>query len=103
MIEFTSANDDSDAAIKKDPHIIRAYIRRAQAYFGMRKYGECLDACQEAESIDREFHAGANAREFVQQQQYAFAAMYSARDNETEEQTGERLMRDPEVCFFFSY
>src|SRR3569833_2213369 len=103
LLEFPSALDDCDAAIKKDPHFIRAYIRRAQAYFGMRKYGECLDACQEAESIDREFHAGANAREIEQQQQKAFAAMYSARENETEEQTRERLMRDPEVCFFFSY
>ena len=32
-----------------------------------------------------------------QQQQKAMQAMYSARENETEEQTKERLQKDPEV------
>ncbi|PHH87457.1 hypothetical protein CDD83_8849 [Cordyceps sp. RAO-2017] len=97
LFEFPSALDDCDAAIKRDPTFIRAYIRKAQAYFGMRKYSECVDACTEAQQVDQEHHKGANAREIDQQQQKAFAAMYSARDNETEEQTRERLMKDPEI------
>ena len=97
LLEFPSALEDCDTAIKKDPKFVRAYIRRAQAYFGMRKYGECVDACNEAQKIDAEHHAGANYREIDQQQQKALNAMYSARENETEEQTRERLMRDPEV------
>ncbi|KAL1840201.1 hypothetical protein VTK73DRAFT_3824 [Phialemonium thermophilum] len=91
------ALDDCDKAIQKDPHFVRAYIRKAQAYFGMREYSKCLDACSEALSVDAEHHGGANAREIEQQQQKAFAAMYAARENETEEQTRERLMRDPEI------
>jgi stress-induced-phosphoprotein 1 len=97
LFEFPSAVDDCNQAIKKDPKFIRAYIRKAQAYFGMRKYSECVDACTEALEVDAEHHNGANAREIEGQQQKAFSAMYSARDNETEEQTRERLQRDPDV------
>ncbi|KAK4200225.1 hypothetical protein QBC40DRAFT_280469 [Triangularia verruculosa] len=97
LLEFPSALDDCDAAIKKDPKFIRAYIRKAQAYYGMREYSKCVDACTEAQTVDNEHHKGANAKEIEQQQQKAFTAMYSARENETEEQTKERLARDPEI------
>ncbi|KAL7943051.1 hypothetical protein V8C42DRAFT_329500 [Trichoderma barbatum] len=97
LFEFPSAVDDCNLAIKKDPTFIRAYIRKAQAYFGMRKYSECVDACDEATQIDAEHHKGANAREIEQQQQKAFSAMYSARENESEEQTRQRLAQDPEI------
>ncbi|EFX03578.1 heat shock protein sti1 [Grosmannia clavigera kw1407] len=97
LLEFPSALEDCDAAIRKDPRFIRAYIRKAQTYLGMRKYSECVDACAEADRVDREFHGGANTREIEQQQQKALGAMYSARENETEEQTRERIMKDPEI------
>ncbi|KAK0656894.1 hypothetical protein B0T16DRAFT_318098 [Cercophora newfieldiana] len=97
LFEFPSALDDCDMAIKKDPKFIRAYIRKAQAYFGMREYSKSVDACSAAHNVDNEHHNGANSREIEQQQQKAFTAMYSARENETEEQTRERLLRDPEI------
>lgn len=97
LLEFPSAVDDCNAAIKKDPKFIRAYIRKAQAYHGMREYSKSLDVLTEAQTVDAEHHGGANAREIEQQQQKAFSAMYAARENETEEQTRERLARDPEV------
>ncbi|EHK25114.1 uncharacterized protein TRIVIDRAFT_215361 [Trichoderma virens Gv29-8] len=97
LFEFPSALDDCNLAIKKDPTFIRAYIRKAQAYFGMRKYSDCVDACDEAMQVDAEHHKGANAREIEQQQQKAFSAMYSARENESEEQTRQRLAQDPEI------
>lgn len=99
LFEFPSAVEDCDMAIKKDPKFIRAYIRKAQAYFGMREYSKSVDACTEALNVDAEYHNGANAREIEQQQQKAFTAMYAARENETEEQTRERLMKDPEVGY----
>lgn len=100
LLEFPSALDDCDTAIKKDPKFIRAYIRKAQAYFGMRDYSKSLDACTEAQAVDTEHHGGANAREIDQQQQKAFTAMYATRENETEEQTRERLAKDPEVSYY---
>ncbi|KAI1756869.1 hypothetical protein F4782DRAFT_484433 [Xylaria castorea] len=97
LVEFPSALDDCNTAIKKDPKFIRAYIRKSQIFFGMRKYSECIDACNEATEIDNTHHNSANAREIDQQQQKALQAMYAARENETEEQTRERLMKDPEI------
>ncbi|RKF80516.1 Heat shock protein sti1-like protein [Golovinomyces cichoracearum] len=94
LLEFPSAIDDCDEAIKRDPKFIRAYLRKAQAYFGMREYSKCLDVCTEATEVDT---ARAHTREIEVQQQNALQAMYSARENETEEQTKERIQRDPEI------
>lgn len=95
LLEFPSAIDDCDKAIKKDPKFVRAYLRKAQAYFGMRDYSKCLDACTEATEADVN---KTSTREIEQQQQKALSTMYSARENETEEQTRERIQREPEVC-----
>ncbi|KAK1958769.1 TPR-like protein [Colletotrichum sublineola] len=97
LLEFPSAVEDCNTAIKKDPTFIRAYIRKAQAFHGMREYSKAVDACTEAAKVDQEHHKSANAREIEQQQQKAFNAMYATRENETEEQTKERLARDPEI------
>jgi stress-induced-phosphoprotein 1 len=94
LLEFPSAIDDCNAAIKKDPTFVRAYIRKAQAYFGMRDYSKCLDACTEASEADV---TKANAKEIEQQQQKALSTMYAAQGNETEEQTRERIQRDPDI------
>lgn len=94
LLEFPSAIDDCNTAIKKDPTFVRAYIRKAQAYFGMRDYSKCLDACTEASEADV---TKANAKEIEQQQQKALSTMYAAQGNETEEQTRERIQRDPDI------
>jgi stress-induced-phosphoprotein 1 len=78
LLTFPSAVQDCDEAIKRDPKFIRAYLRKAQAYFGMREYSKCLDVCTEALEKDE---GGANTREIEQQQQ-----------------TMERIQKDPEVC-----
>lgn len=96
LFELPSALEDCETAIKKDPKFIRAYIRKAQVYHGMRKYSEAVDVCEEAARVDAE-SGSKNAKEIEQQMQKAYGAMYAARENETEEQTRERLMKDPEV------
>ncbi|KAH9894659.1 hypothetical protein F4778DRAFT_747793 [Xylariomycetidae sp. FL2044] len=97
LFEFPSALEDCNVAIKKDPKFIRAYIRKAQIFFGMRDYSKCIDACSEASTVDAEHWNSANAREIDAQQNKALNAMYSARENETEDQTRERLQKDPEI------
>jgi len=94
LLEFPSAVQDCDEAIKKDPDFIRAYLRKAQAYFTMREYSKCVDVCTEATKHDKD---GKNAREIQQQEQKALQAQYSAREGETEQETMERIQRDPEV------
>ncbi|KAL2108062.1 hypothetical protein VUR80DRAFT_4317 [Thermomyces stellatus] len=96
LFELPSALEDCETAIKKDPKFIRAYIRKAQVYHGMRKYSEAVDVCEEAARVDAE-SGSKNAKEIEQQMQKAYGAMYAARENETEEQTRERLMKDPEI------
>lgn len=94
LLSFPSAVQDCDEAIKRDPKFIRAYLRKAQAYFAMREYSKCLDVCEEAMQHDE---GGKNSREIEQQQQKALQAQFSAREGETEQQTMERIQRDPEV------
>lgn len=94
LLEFPSAVQDCDEAIKRDPDFIRAYLRKAQAYFTMREYSKCVDVCGEAALHDKD---GKNTREIQQQESKALQAQYSAREGETEQQTMERIQRDPEV------
>ena len=94
LLSFPSAVQDCDEAIKKDPKFIRAYLRKAQALFAMREYNKCIDVCSQASEKDE---GGKNAREIEQQSQKALQAQYSSREGETEEQTMERIQRDPEI------
>ncbi|KAL6704693.1 Hsp90 cochaperone [Coniothyrium glycines] len=94
LLEFPSAVQDCDEAIKRDPSFIRAYLRKAQAYFTMREYTKCIDVCAEAMAHDTD---GKNAREIQEQERKALQAQYSAREGETEQQTMERIQRDPEI------
>ena len=94
LMTFPGAVTDCDEAIKKDPKFIRAYLRKAQAYFAMKEYNKCLDVCIEALEHDE---SGAHHREIEQQQQKALQAQFSGREGETEEQTMERIQKDPDV------
>lgn len=94
LLSFPSAVQDCDEAIKRDPKFIRAYLRKAQAYFAMREYNKCIDVCAEAMEHDE---GGKNAREIQQQEQKALEAQFSAREGETEQETMERIQRDPDV------
>lgn len=93
LLAFPSAVQDCDDAIKRDVKFIRAYLRKAQALQAMREYNKALDVLTEASEHDD----GKNAREIDQAQQKAIQAQFSAREGETEEQTMERIQRDPDV------
>lgn len=94
LLTFPSAVQDCDEAIRLDPSFIRAYLRKAQALFAMREYSKCIDACSEASTADPE---GKHAREIAAQEQKALEAQYQRQEGETEEQTMERIQKDPEI------
>ncbi|THY61675.1 TPR-like protein [Aureobasidium pullulans] len=94
LLTFPAAVDDCNMAIQKDEGFIRAYLRKAQALFAMREYNKVIDVCNEAMAHDKD---GKNTREIEQQMQKAVQAQYSAREGETEEETMERIQRDPEI------
>lgn len=94
LLTFPGAVSDCDEAIKRDENFIRAYLRKAQALFAMREYNRCIDVCNEAHAHDK---YGKNSREIDQQMQKAMEAQFSSQEGETEEQTTERIQRDPEI------
>jgi stress-induced-phosphoprotein 1 len=94
LMAFPQAVQDCDQAIKLDPKFIRAYMRKSQALIAMKEYNKALDALVEAQEHDDK---GAHTREIEQQQQKALEAQFSARSGETEQETAERVQRDPEV------
>ena len=94
LMTFPGAVADCDEAIKRDPKFIKAYLRKAQAYFAMKEYSKCLDVLTEASEHDE---GGANRREIEAQQAKALQANFAGREGETEEQTMERIQKDPEV------
>ena len=94
LLTFPSAVHDCDAALRLDPAFIRAHLRKAQALFAMREYSKCVDACNEASAHDAE---GKHAREIAAQEQKALEAQFQRQEGETEEQTMERIQKDPEI------
>lgn len=94
LLTLPAAVSDCDEAIKRDPKFIRAYLRKAQALFAMKEYSKCQDVCEEALAADE---TGANRREIEAQQQKALQEQFAGQAGETEEQTMERIQKDPEI------
>jgi hypothetical protein len=61
----------------------------------MREYSKALEALQAASSVDT---ANAHAQEIQAQEFKIQQALFTQRADETEEQTLERAMKDPEVA-----
>ncbi|KAG0635310.1 hypothetical protein HOY80DRAFT_910921 [Tuber brumale] len=99
LMSFPEAVRDCDDAIKRDPGFMRAHIRKAQACFAMREYNKCLEACNAATEADTE---SKHTREIEDLTRKAMQTMYSAREGETEEQTMERIQKDPEIVAIIS-
>ncbi|CAZ79534.1 unnamed protein product [Tuber melanosporum] len=99
LMSFPEAVKDCDEAIKHDPGFMRAHIRKAQACFAMREYNKCLEACNAATEADTE---SKHTREIEDLTRKAMQTMYSAREGETEEQTMERIQKDPEIVAIIS-
>lgn len=94
LAALPEALKDADEAIRVDPSFVKAHIRRSMVYFGMKEYQKAIDAAQEGMERDVEKK---HTRELEQQLQKALMETYNQRQGETDEQTYERAMRDPEV------
>ncbi|KAK9356232.1 hypothetical protein V1523DRAFT_393916 [Lipomyces doorenjongii] len=94
LLSFPEAVKDCDMAIEKDPNFIRAYIRKANAYFTMREYTKCIETLNDASEKDTKHE---NYSEIESLRAKALSARFQAQEGETEEQTMERISKDPEV------
>lgn len=99
LMSFPEAVKDCDEAIKRDPNFMRAYIRKAQAQLAMRDYNKCLDTLTTAQEVDTEGKHGAELENLMRK---CMQTMYAAREGETEEQTMERIQKDPEIASIIS-
>ncbi|KAI0278562.1 activator of Hsp70 and Hsp90 chaperone [Russula aff. rugulosa BPL654] len=96
LVALPEALKDAEEAISVDPSFVKAHIRKASVLFALREYTKALDALEVAREKD-EATGSKSVREI---QELAFkiqSAISAQRANETEQETLERAMRDPEV------
>lgn len=94
LAAFPEALRDCDKCIELDPKFIKAYLRRASIFYGLKEYQKCLDACFEAKAQDTE---GRHTSEIEQQLSKCYLETQKSSMNESAEQTLQRAMADPEV------
>lgn len=95
LVAFPEALKDVNKAIEVDPKFVKAYIRKANILLAMKEHAKALEATQEATEHDTD---SKNAKEIQQLEYKIQMALYKDRGEETQEQTLERAMRDPEVA-----
>ncbi|KAF8803740.1 activator of Hsp70 and Hsp90 chaperone [Phlegmacium glaucopus] len=99
LVAFPEALKDANEAIKVDPKFVKAYIRKSNILFTMRDYTKAIEAIQEASDhdVDRQ-----HTKEISQQDLKCQQALFSQRGEESQEETLQRAMRDPEVAGIMS-
>ncbi|KAF8450887.1 activator of Hsp70 and Hsp90 chaperone [Boletus edulis BED1] len=99
LLALAEALKDANEAIKVDPSFVKAHVRKASILHAMRDYSKALEALQVASSADT---ANAHTAEIQAQEMKTQQALFTQRAGETEEQTLERAMKDPEVAGIMS-
>jgi len=95
LVAFPEALKDVNEAIKVDPKFVKAYIRKSNVLLAMREHTRALEAIQEAAEHDTERQ---HTKEISQQELHCQQAVFAARGTESQEETLQRAMRDPEVA-----
>ncbi|KAN0124193.1 hypothetical protein V8E52_001842 [Russula decolorans] len=97
LVALPEALKDVEEAIRVDPSFVKAHIRKASVLFALREYTKALDTLEVAREKDEE--AGSKSVREIQELSFKIQSAISAqRANETEQETLERAMRDPEVA-----
>jgi len=95
LAALPEALKDAEEAIKLDPKFVKAHIRRSMVLFTMKDYAKAMEAAGQASDADTEKK---HTAEIEGQLMKINQATYTERAGETEEQTLQRAMRDPEVA-----
>lgn len=80
---------------------VKGYIRKANILHTMRDYSKALEAIQEASDHDTERQ---HTKEISQTEMKIQQGLFTQHASESQEETLQRAMRDPEVavCGFFA-
>lgn len=100
LAALPEALKDADEAIKVDPKFVKAYIRKSHVLYTMRDYLKAIEVVEQAADIDEEKKHTREIGEMVAKCQQA---LMSQRQGETEEETLQRAMRDPEIAVCAAY
>ncbi|CED85558.1 Molecular co-chaperone STI1 [Phaffia rhodozyma] len=95
LAAMPEALKDANHAISLDPTFVKAHIRKSLVLFAMREYTKALEACSAANDADVDHK---NQREIENQMRKCYTELEKERQGESEEQTLQRAMRDPEVA-----
>lgn len=95
LMALPEALKDADEAIKQDPTFIKAYIRKALVQQAMKELTPALETLQKAMDKDTEKK---HAREIETNMNKILMELQTQRSTETDEETYNRAMRDPEVA-----
>lgn len=99
LVALPEALKDANEAIKIDPAFVKGYIRKSNVLFAMRDFTKAIEAIQEAEEHDTDH----KHKTEIQQQIYKCQqSLFSQREGESEEETMQRAMRDPEIAGIMS-
>ncbi|WFD20440.1 Hsp90 cochaperone [Malassezia caprae] len=99
LAALPEALKDAEEAIKVDPKFVKAYIRKANVLFSMKEFTKAMEAAQATDDVDEAQEGGAqHQREIQALQAKIMQGLYAQRSGESDEQTLERAMRDPEVA-----
>ncbi|KAI9433302.1 chaperone [Lactarius indigo] len=97
LVALPEALKDAEEAIRVDPAFVKAHIRKASVLFALREYTKALEALDDAREHDEA--AGSKSTREIQELSFKIQSAISAqRANETEQETMERAMRDPEIA-----
>lgn len=98
LAALPEALKDAEEAIKVDPKFVKAYIRKSNVLFSMKEFTKALEAANAANEVDETIEGGPqHKREIQPLLTKCMQALYDQRSGESDEQTLERAMRDPEV------
>ncbi|KAI0829345.1 chaperone [Trametes gibbosa] len=95
LAALPEALKDAEQAIKVDPTFVKAYVRKSHVLFAMRDYTKAIETVQRAADVDEEKK---HTREIQEQMMKCQQALFSQREGESEEETLQRAMRDPEIA-----
>lgn len=95
LLALPEALKDAEAAIKLDPSFIKAYIRKALVQQAMKENSSALETLQKASELDVEKK---HTRELESNMTKVLQEIQAQRAGESEEETYQRAMRDPEVA-----
>jgi stress-induced-phosphoprotein 1 len=115
LLAFPEALKDAEAAIKIDPTFIKAYIRKALVQQGMKDNTAAMETLQKATEADVNKQVSQafpsfkeditdiqHTRELESNMSKIMNEIQNERSTESDEQTYQRAMRDPEVAEIMS-